>query len=59
MAARKVPVEVSGYASRLMWVDDHMSGVAEFRLISWVNDDYDEDDILPWCGDSTVDDCPF
>ncbi|MFM6828884.1 MAG: hypothetical protein ACKOVA_00900 [Novosphingobium sp.] len=59
MLAKKVPVEVSGHVERVIWVNDHVLGVAEFRLISWVNDDHGESDFLPWSGDSGIDDCPF
>lgn len=59
MVARKVPVEVSGHIERVIWVNDRVLGVVGFRRISWVNDDYEEADFLPWEGDSEVSDCPF
>ena len=59
MNKRKAPVEVAGYVNRQIWVVNRDSGLAGYRWLSWVNDDYEPEDYLPWEGDSTVDDCPF
>jgi len=59
MHKRKPPVEVAGYVTRYVWTIDHTDGSAEFRAVSWVNDDFDESDFLPWTGDSSNDFCPF
>jgi hypothetical protein len=59
MLKRRPPVEIAGYVTRYMWTVDHRDGTAEFRPVSWVNDDFDENDFLPWTEDSADDSCPF
>lgn len=59
MQPRKIPVEITGHIERVIWVNDLDRGTAGFKPISWVNDDYNEADFLPWHGDSEPDDCPF
>ena len=60
MANRRItPVEVAGYRSVRAWTYDSTLESADFRWWSVRNDEYDDDDFLPWYGDSSVDDCPF
>lgn len=60
MSAKRVPVEIKGYVERNIWVVDHLTGLQEFRRVSWSNDDYSDDDFLPWEEQSEApDDCPF
>ena len=54
-----VPVEIAGYRSVCIWTYDSHGKLADFQWWSVRNDEYDDDDFLPWNGDSSVDDCPF
>lgn len=59
MSKVKIPVEIAGYVNRRIWVRNPVRGMEGFRWFSVVNEDYRDDEILPWGGDSTIDDCPF
>ena len=51
---RQAPVEVAGYVDQQRWVVDIIRGTAGFKWYSVINDNYAENDELPWFGDSSV-----
>lgn len=53
------PVEVAGYVERHCYVVDNILGTTGWKWRSVFNDNYDENDNIPWNGDSEVDTCPF
>ena len=59
MAIRKVPVEVAGFLNRHVLDVDDCTDEYRYKWRSFVNDNFEDDDILPWSGNSEVDDCPF
>ena len=56
---RQAPVEIAGYVNQRRWIVDIIRGTDGFKWYSVINDNYLEDEELPWNGDSSVDDCPF
>lgn len=56
---RRPPVEIAGYVNRLIWVVDIHDPKFRQKWMSVINENYADDEILPWSGDSTPDTCPF
>ena len=50
----KGPVEIAGYINQRRWVVDIIRGTEGFRWYSVINDNYGEDEELPWFGDSSI-----
>lgn len=59
MKARKAPVEIAGYVNRYVMVVDIHERSFQMRWMSVINENYAEDEVLPWFGTSGVDTCPF
>ena len=59
MNARKVPVEVKGFRSVQVWVNDAQRGFQNYRWVSVANDDHADEDSIERDEDSSPDDCPF
>jgi len=59
MNKRKVPAEIAGYMNRYVLVVDIHNQTFQHRWMSVINENYEDDDVLPWAGDSSVDSCPF
>lgn len=56
---RKAPVEIAGYVTQARWVVDIITGTEGFRFYSVINDNYRDDEVLPWFGEASEDECPF
>ena len=59
MNNRKAPVEVAGYIERLVWVVDIYDPSFRQKWMSVYNENYAEDEVTPWLGNSDGGDCPF
>ncbi len=59
MNKRKPPVEIAGYVERFVWVVDIYDRTFRQKWMSVFNENYSEDEVTPWLGNSGVDDCPF
>lgn len=59
MKARKAPVEIAGYVNRFVLVVDIHERSFRLRWMSVINENYGDDEFLPWAGDSGIDSCPF
>lgn len=51
------PIEITGVKMVLIWTVDHITGMDGFRWYNVANEDHSDDDVLPWDGDSSIDDC--
>ena len=56
---RKPPVEIAGYINRQCWVVDTILGTEGFRWFSVINDNYSDDEEIPWFGETVLNDSPF
>ena len=55
----KPPVEIAGYVHRQRWVVDIIRGTANFKWYSVINDNYSDDEELPWFGETFGHEPPF
>ncbi|BBC71065.1 hypothetical protein AEB_P0197 [Altererythrobacter sp. B11] len=59
MSRRRVPFEVAGFVNRCTYVVDSFRGTEGFRWCLFVNDNFDDADMLPWDGESDGQEPPF
>ena len=59
MNKRRPPVELAGYVNRLVWVVDIYEPGFRQKWMSVINENYSEDEVSPWFGESDETDCPF